>query len=163
MKKVKNSLSKMDLIVKKIKKLKTDIEYPISNISNNIDSNRVYISRLADLGVIIKVKRGFFYKPSNKTIYKKSNKTIPINKTIFINDLFWSVRDGYEIQSDTLIRKYLEQWSEEDLMALYKMFGYSRIVAESLKLYKKRTNEEYKNIRKILEKFDKWRLDDARD
>lgn len=152
----------MDLILTKIKKLKIDIEYPISNISNHKDSHRVYISRLADLGVIIKTKRGFFYKPSNKTIYKKSNKTIPINKTIFINDLFWSVRDGYKIQSDTLIRRYLEQWSEEDLMALYKLFGYSRIIEESLKLYKKRTNEDYKNIRKILEKFDKWRLDDNR-
>jgi hypothetical protein len=157
-----NKVSNMDLILKKIKKIKKDIEYPTSYISNNLDSDRVYISRLADTGVIIKTKRGHFYKPSSRTIYKKSAKTIPISKSIFINDLFWSVRDGYEVEADTLIRTYLEQWCEEDLMALYKLFGYSRIIQESLKFYKKRTNENYKNIRKILEKFDKWRLDDTR-
>ncbi len=32
----------MDLILKKIKKIKKDIEYPTSYISNNLDSDRGY-------------------------------------------------------------------------------------------------------------------------
>jgi hypothetical protein len=147
-------------LLKKIKKLKSDEIYPTSVISVGIDKDRVYISRFADCGEIIKVKRGFFYKPSNKTIYKKSNKTIPLNKSIFNNDMFWSVKDGFEVNADELIRVYLKNYSEEDLMALYTLFGYKRLLSECLVIYKKRTDENYKRIRKILEKLDQWRIND---
>ena len=154
--------SALKIILNKIKKLKIDNEYSTSVISNKLSSDSINISRLADAGEIVKTKKGFFYKPTNKTIFKKANKVITLNKSIFINDLFWSVKDGFEINADDMIEKYLLQWSEEDLMALYGLFGYKRLLSASLKIYKKRTDENYKKIRKILERFDRWRLDDKR-
>jgi len=158
-----SQLSKQEQILKKLKKLKNDIEYSTSTISNKLSSDSINISRLADVGEIVKTRKGFFYKPTSKTIYKKSNKTSPLNKSIFINDLFWSVKDGFEVSSDDLIEKYLVEWNEEDLMALFGLFGYKRLLSATLKIYKKRTDENYKKIRTILERFDKWRLDDKRD
>ena len=159
--KTKN-ISSMDKILNKIKKLEVDKVYSVLKITNNIDANRVYISRLADSGYIIKSSRGYFYKPLNRVPYRKSDKIIPLNKKIFSNDLFWSVGDGYEIDSDELIKAYLVDWCEDDLMALYSLFGYKRIIKDSLKLYKHRGDPNYKKIRIILERFDKWRLDDKR-
>lgn len=156
-------LSDLDIILNKIKKLEIDTVYPIAQIAQNNDSIRVYLSRLADRGEILKIKRGFFYKPTNKTLYKESNRTIPLNKSLFVNDLFWSVKDGFEINASDLIRAYLINFTEEDLMGLYTLFGYKRLVKESLKLYKKRTDESYQKIRSILERFEEWRLNDKRD
>lgn len=156
-------LSDLDIILNKIKKLEIDTVYPIAQIAQNNDSIRVYLSRLADRGEILKIKRGYFYKPTNKTLYKESNRTIPLNKSLFVNDLFWSVKDGFEINASDLIRAYLINFTEEDLMGLYTLFGYKRLVKESLKLYKKRTDESYQKIRSILERFEEWRLNDKRD
>ncbi|MCX6051080.1 MAG: hypothetical protein NTZ60_01075 [Campylobacterales bacterium] len=150
-------------ILNKIKKLKIDTLYPIVQIAKNSDSTRVYLSRLADKGEILKVKRGLFYKPTNKTLYKKSNRTIPLDKSLFVNDLFWSVKDGFEINAADLIKAYLMDYTEADLMGLYTLFGYKRLISDSLKIYKKRDNEFYQKIRKILEQFEQWRLHDKRD
>ncbi len=152
--------SAIDKILKKIKKLEVDKIYSVVQITNNIDANRVYISRLADSGYIVKSSRGYFYKPLNRILYKKADKTIPLNKKLFSNDLFWSVRDGFHIESSALIEAYLLDWCEDDLMALYSLFGYKRIIKDTLKLYKNRTDPNYKRIREILERFEKWRLDD---
>lgn len=156
-------LSDLDIVLNKIKKLETDTVYPIAQIAQKNDSVRVYLSRLADRGEILKIKRGFFYKPTNKTLYKESNRTIPLKKSLFVNDLFWSVKDGFEINASDLIRAYLNDFTEEDLMGLYTLFGYKRLIKESLKLYKKRTDESYQKIRSILERFEEWRLNDKRD
>jgi len=149
-------------ILNKIKKLKTDTLYPIAKVTKNSDSARVYISRLADRGEIVKAKRGFFYKPTGKTLYKESDRTIVLDKSLFVNDLFWSVKDGFEINAADLIKAYLKNYTEEDLMGLYTLFGYKRLIRESLKLYKKRDDIAYKKIREILERFELWRLDDKR-
>ncbi len=156
-------LSDTNTILNKIKKLKVDTVYPIAQVAQKNDSSRVYLSRLADKGEILKVKRGFFYKPTNKTLYKESNRSIALDKSLFVNDLFWSVKDGFEINAADLIRAYLIDYSEEDLMGLYTLFGYKRLVRESLKIYKKRDNEAYQKIRTILERFEAWRLHDKRD
>jgi hypothetical protein len=156
-------LSDSENILNKIKKLKIDFPYTIAQIAKNNDSSRVYLSRLADKGEIVKVKRGFFYKPTNKTLYKGSNRTIRLDKSLFVNDLFWSLNDGFEINAADLIRAYLIDYSEDDLMGLYTLFGYKRLVSECLKVYKKRDNESYQKIRTILERFEQWRLDDKRD
>lgn len=150
-------------ILNKIKKLKIDAVCPIVQIAGNSDKNRVYLSRLADKGEIVKIKRGLFYKPTNKTLYKESNRTLKLDKSIFVNDLFWSVKDGFEINAADFIKVYLLNYTEEDLMGLYTLFGYKRLVKESLKIYKKRTDENYKKIRTILERFEEWRLNDKRD
>lgn len=155
--------SDIDNILNKIKKLKVDTIYPVAQIARKNDSSRVYLSRLADRGEILKIKRGFFYKPTNKTLYKESNHTIPLDKSLFVNDLFWSVKDGFEINASDLIRAYLIDYTEEDLMGLYTLFGYKRLVRESLKIYKKRDNEAYQKIRTILERYEAWRLHDKRD
>lgn len=156
-------LTDMNTILNKIKNLKTDTPYAIAQIAQKNDSARVYLSRLADRGEILKIKRGCFYKPSNKTLYKESNRTISLNKSLFVNDLFWSVKDGFEINASDLIRAYLIDFTEEDLMGLYTLFGYKRLMRENLKLYKKRTDESYRKIRSILERFEEWRLNDKRD
>jgi len=157
----KNTSGKVfEEILKKIKKLEVDVVYNVSKLSERNPTRRVYISRLADKGEIVKVKRGFFYKPTNKTIYKDSDLLVPLNKSIFVNNLFWSVNDGYMINAKDLIKAYITDYTEEDLMALYGLFGYKRIIKETLILYKKRTDENYKKIREILERFEKWRLDD---
>jgi hypothetical protein len=155
-------ISTRNELLKKIKKLEIDKIYPTSMMGSSNDKTRVYLSRLADSGCIIKTRRGYFYKPSNKTIYKRSDKIIPLNKSIFSNDLFWSVNDGFKIEADTLIDAYLKNWSEKDLMALYSLFGYSRLIERALKIYKKRSDENYKSIRSLLERFDRWRADDKR-
>jgi len=149
-------------ILKKIKKLKVDTIYSTASLGSADDKVRVYISRLADRGVIVKCGRGKFYKPTSKTIYKKSNKYITLNKSIFTNDLFWSVSDGFKVESDGLIKAYLIDWNEDDLMALYSLFGYERLLSMSLKLYKVRINDNYKRIRKVLQRLEEWRLDDKR-
>lgn len=149
-------------ILSKIKKLKVDTPYQIAQIAKNDDKARVYLSRLADRGEIVKPKRGVFYKPTNKTLYKNSDRTVKLDKSLFANDLFWSVRDGFEINANTLIKAYLQEHNEADLMGLYALFGYKRLVQEALKIYKKRDNEEYKKIRAVLERFEKWRLHDKR-
>lgn len=156
-------ISDLTDILNKIKKLKTDTVYPIAQIAKNNDKSRVYLSRLADKGEIVKVKRGLFYKPTNKTLYKESNRTISLDKSLFVNDLFWSVKDRFEINAADLIKAYLIDYTEEDLMGLYTLFGYKRLVRDSLKIYKKRDNEAYKKIRNILERFEEWRLHDKRD
>jgi hypothetical protein len=165
MKHIDKSTKVSDLIdiLNKIKKLKTDTVYPIAQIAKNNDKSRVYLSRLADKGEIVKVKRGLFYKPTNKTLYKESNRTISLDKSLFVNDLFWSVKDRFEINAADLIKAYLIDYTEEDLMGLYTLFGYKRLVRDSLKIYKKRDNEAYKKIRNILERFEEWRLHDKRD
>lgn len=43
----------------KIKKLEVDTVYPIAQVARKNDSSRVYLSRLADKGEILKVKRGY--------------------------------------------------------------------------------------------------------
>ena len=153
-------ISGTEKLLNKIKKLQVDKIYSVTKISNKNNQNRVYISRLADKGVIVKVSKGYFYKPTNKTLYKKSNTTVPLQKSIFVNDLFWSVGDGFEVNSDELIKRYMLNPTEDDLMALYSLFGYKRLLHDCLKLYKVRTNIEYKKIRAILERFEMWRLDD---
>ncbi len=155
-------LSAKEEILNKIKKLETDTIYSVAKITKNSDANRVYISRLADSGHIVKSSRGCFYKPSNNTPYKKSNITIPLNKNIFVNDLFWSVKSGFKVNANELIKAYLIDWLEDDLMALYSLFGYKRVMGDCLKIYKNRTNMNYKKIRKILERFEQWRMDDKR-
>lgn len=153
-------LSATEELLIKIKKLQVDKVYSVSQITNNSDKNRVYLSRLADKGVIVKVSKGYFYKPTSMTLYKKSDITVPLQKSIFVNDLFWSVGNGFEVNANTLIKAYLLNPTEDDLMALYSLFGYKRLLHDCLKLYKVRTNREYKKIRAILERFEKWRLDD---
>ena len=44
---------------------------------------------------------------------------------------------GFMIQTDTLIHSYLRNYTEDHLMGLYSLFGYTRLVEESLKLYTK--------------------------
>jgi len=149
-------------ILNKIKKLKVDTIYTIAQIVGDNDKSRVYLSRFADKGEIVKVKRGLFYKPTNKTLYKESNRTVKLDKSIFVNDLFWSVKNGFEINTNDLIKAYLLSYTEEDLMGLYSLFGYKRLLKESLRIYKKRTHEDYKKIRAILERFEKWGLNDKR-
>jgi hypothetical protein len=159
---ISSEISDIASILNKIKKLKVDTVYPIVQISQNNDKARVYLSRLADKGEIVKVKRGFFYKPTNKTLYKESNRTVTLDKSIFANDLFWSVKNGFDINAADLITAYLTDYTEEDLMGLYALFGYKRLIKESLKIYKKRGDERYKKIRTLLERFEEWRLHDKR-
>jgi hypothetical protein len=155
-----SNLSASEEILNKIKKLKVDKLYSYSSLGKPDDKKRVYLSRLADKGTIVKAGRGKFYKPTNKTLFKQSDKIIPLNKSLFVNDLFWSVSDGFKINADELIKAYLVDYSEEDLMGLYSLFGYKRLLNESLKLYKKRTDKKYQKIREILMRFEKWRLND---
>lgn len=155
-----SNLSASEEILNKIKKLKVDKLYSYSSLGEADDKKRVYLSRLADKGTIVKVGRGEFYKPTNKTLFKQSDKIIPLNKSLFVNDLFWSVSDGFKINADELIKAYLIDYSEEDLMGLYSLFGYKRLLNESLKLYKKRTDKKYQKIREILIRFERWRLND---
>ncbi|KIM09310.1 MAG: hypothetical protein KU28_01390 [Sulfurovum sp. PC08-66] len=157
------NISDFSELLKKIKKLKIDTLYPIAKLTAMSDKSRVYLSRLADSGEIVKPKRGYFYKPTNKTLYKASQRTIALDKSLFVNDLFWSVQDGFEINATTLIRAYLTDYTEEDLMGLYALFGYKRLLKECLKMYKKRDNETYQKIRTLLERFEAWRLHDKRD
>ena len=70
-------------ILKKIKKLKTDTLYTYRAIGGSDDRTRVYVSRLADRGVIVKAGRGCFYKPSRKFPVKPSAKRIPLDKSLF--------------------------------------------------------------------------------
>ena len=158
-----SNISAIEEFLNKIKKLETDKVYSVAKVSGNIDANRVYISRLADSGYIVKYSRGYFYKPSSSTPYKKSDTTIALNKKIFVNDLFWSVKDGFKVNANELIKAYLIDYSDDDLMALYSLFGYKRVLGDCLRIYKYRTDANYKKIRKILERFERWRLDDKRD
>lgn len=159
---VTKKISAIEELLIKIKKLQVDKIYLVSKITNNSDKNRVYLSRLADKGIVVKISKGYFYKPTSMTLYKKSDITIPLQKSIFVNDLFWSVGDGFKVNANELIKAYLLNPTEDDLMALYSLFGYKRLLHDCLKLYKVRTNSDYKKIRVILERFEKWRLDDKR-
>ena len=145
--------------LKKTKSLKSDTIYPYQTFGTPSDKLRVYISRLADRGVIVKVARGRFYKPKNMVAVKKSMKEIPLNKKLFTNDLFWNVRDGFKIKTDTLIKGYLQNYTQDDLMGLYSLFGYGRLIEESLKLYGNRRDPNYQKIREMLMQFEKWRMD----
>jgi len=149
-------------ILKKTKSLQSDVIYSYSVFGESSDGLRVYVSRLADRGLVVKVGRGRFYKPKQMVAVKKSTKEIRLNKKLFTNDLFWNVRDGFSIKVDTLIKSYLREYTQDDLMGLYSLFGYSRLIEESLKLYGHRRNEDYQKIREMLMQFEKWRIDDER-
>jgi hypothetical protein len=154
-----SELSGFDRILKKIKKLKSDTIYPRSLLGGSSDKLRVYISRLADRGVIVKVDRGYFYKPTRRVAVKRSQREITLNKKLFTNDLFWNVRDGFQVKTDTLIKSYLQNYTQNDLMGLYSLFGYTRLVEESLKLYGNRNDVDYQKIREILLQFEEWRME----
>jgi len=151
-------LSATEVILKKIKNLKTDTIYSYRVLGNIDDKARVYLSRMADRGIIIKTGRGVFYKPTQRVAVKRSIRELPLNKRLFANDLFWNVRDGFRIKTDTLIRSYLRHYTQDDLMGLYSLFGYSRLVEEALRLYGDRRNMDYQKIRAILMQFETWRL-----
>ncbi len=114
---------------------------------------------MADRGIIVKVGRGYFYKPTGMVAVKRSAKEVILNKKLFTNDLFWNVRDGFKIKTDTLLKNYLQNYSQDDLMGLYSLFGYTRLMEESLRLYKNRRNPDYQKIREMLMQFEKWRMD----
>ncbi len=90
---------------------------------------------------------------------KRSSKELILNKKLFTNDLFWNVKDGFKIRTDTLLKNYLQNYSQDDLMGLYSLFGYTRLMEESLKLYKNRRDSNYQKIREMLMQFEKWRMD----
>ena len=161
MKNIKNNsvLSDFEKILKKNKSLKKDTIYPYQILGKPSDKLRVYISRLSDRGVIVKVGRGYFYKPTGMVVVKRSAKEVILNKKLFTNDLFWNVRDGFKIKTDTLLKNYLQNYSQDDLMGLYSLFGYTRLMEESLRLYKNRRNPDYQKIREMLMQFEKWRMD----
>ena len=161
MKNINNTsvLSDFELILKKNKSLKKDIIYTYKIFGNPSDKLRVYISRLADKGAIVKVGRGRFYKPTSMVAVKRSSKKLILNKKLFTNDLFWNVKDGFKIKTDTLLKNYLQNYNQDDLMGLYSLFGYTRLMEESLKLYKKRSNTDYQKIREMLMQFERWRMD----
>lgn len=146
-------------ILKKTKSLKIDTIYPYQVFGTSSDKLRVYISRLADRGVIVKVGRGRFYKPKNMVAIKRSMREISLNKKLFSNDLFWNVRDGFKVKTDTLLKGYLQNYTQDDLMGLYSLFGYTRLIEESLKLYGNRRDPNYQKIRELLMQFEKWRID----
>lgn len=146
-------------ILKKTKSLKIDTIYPYQVFGTSSDKLRVYISRLADRGVIVKVGRGRFYKPKNMVAIKRSMKEISLNKKLFNNDLFWNVRDGFKVKTDTLLKGYLQNYTQDDLMGLYSLFGYTRLIEESLKFYGNRRDPNYQKIREMLMQFEKWRID----
>jgi hypothetical protein len=145
-------------ILKKNKSLKKDTIYTYQIFGEPSDKLRVYISRLADRGAIIKIGRGRFYKPTNMVAVKRSSKELILNKKLFTNDLFWNVKDGFKIKTETLLKNYLQNYSQDDLMGLYSLFGYTRLIEESLKLYKNRRNSDYQKIREMLIQFEKWRM-----
>ena len=161
MKNINNSSVLLDFeqILKKIKKLKKDTVYSYKIFDTYSDKLRVYISRLADRGVIVKVGKGRFYKPTNMVAVKRSSQELILNKKLFRNDLFWNVRDGFKIKTDTLLKNYLQNYTQDDLMALYALFGYTRLIEESLKLYKSRRDSNYQKIREMLMQFEKWRVE----
>ncbi len=161
MKNINNDLELSDFeqILKKNKNLKKDTIYPCQILGKPSDKLRVYISRLADRGIIVKVGRGYFYKPTGMVAVKRSTKEVRLNKKLFTNDLFWNVRDGFKIKTDTLLKNYLQNYSQDDLMGLYSLFGYTRLMEESLRLYKNRRNPDYQKIREMLMQFEKWRMD----
>lgn len=86
-------------------------------------------------------------------------KETSLNKKLFSNDLFWNVRDGFKVKTDTLLKAYLQNYTQDDLMGLYSLFGYSRLIEESLKFYGNRRDPNYQKIREILMQFEKWRMD----
>ena len=145
-------------ILKKTKSLKSDTVYPYQVFGTSSDKLRVYVSRLADRGVIVKIGRGKFYKPKQMVSVKRSMKEVPLNKKLFTNDLFWNVRDGFKIKTDTLLKGYLQNYTQDDLMGLYSLFGYTRLIEESLNLYGNRRDIDYQRIRDILMQFEKWRM-----
>jgi hypothetical protein len=153
------SITDFGQILKKIKSLKKDTVYPYRILANPSDKLRVYISRLADKGIIVRVDRKHFYKPSNMVAVKRSAKEVILNKNLFTNDLFWNVKDGFKIKTETLLKNYLQNYSQDDLMGLYSLFGYTRLMEESLKLYKSRRDPDYQKIKEILMQFEKWRID----
>lgn len=153
-----SQLSDFQEILKKTKKLKKDTIYSYRVFGNPSDKLRVYISRLADRGVIVKVGRGQFYKPNNMVAVKRSSRELVLNKKLFTNDLFWNVKDGFRIRTDTLLKGYLQNYSQDDLMGLYSLFGYTRLLEESLRLYKNRRDPDYQKIREILMQLERWRI-----
>lgn len=152
-------ISDFESILKKIKSLKSDTIYSYKALGASSDKLRVYISRLADRGIIVKTARGKFYKPTQMVYIKRSMQELHLNKKLFSNDLFWNVRDGFKIKVDTLLKGYLQNYTQDDLMGLYSLFGYTRLLAECLKLYGNRRNPHYQKIREMLMQFEKWRMD----
>ncbi|MEN8147368.1 MAG: hypothetical protein ABFR02_07100 [Campylobacterota bacterium] len=155
------NISSINDLLKKIKRLNRQKIYSYSVIGNIGPKERAYMSRLADRGEIVKHSRGKFFK-SGKSVYKSSDKSIAINKTMFTNDLFWSVGNGAEVKVDTLITRYIELPRFKDISALYHLFGYKRVLATALKHFKSRNNERYILVRKELEKCAQWSLNDKR-
>ena len=151
-------LSSFKKILKKTKSLKSDTIYSYKAFGVPSDKLRVYLSRLADRGMIVKTKRGHFYKPKQMVPVKRAMKEVTLNKKLFTNDLFWNVKDGFKIKTDTLLKAYLQDYTQDDLMGLYTLFGYSRVIEESLKLYGSRQDPHYKKIREILTQFEHWRM-----
>ena len=155
------NISLTDSILKKIKRLNTQKVYAYSVIGNIGPKERALMSRLADRGEIVKHSRGKFFKPG-KSVYKSSDRTVAINKSMFTNDLFWSVGNGAEVSVDTLIIRYIEVPRFKDISALYHLFGYKRVLATALKHYKSRNDERYMLVRKELEKCAQWSMHDLR-
>jgi len=152
-------ISDFNKILNKNKSIKPDTIYSYEILGKPSDKLRVYISRLADRGAIVKVGRGRFYKPNQMVSVKRSMKEVSLNKKLFTNDLFWNVRDGFRIKTDTLLKGYLQNYTQDDLMGLYSLFGYSRLIEESLRLYGNRKDSNYQKIREILIQFEQWRLE----
>jgi hypothetical protein len=145
-------------ILEKIKKLECNKEYRITLLGEIGSRERTIISRLADKGVIVKSKRGHFFKPG-RSIYKRSEKEIALDKSMFDRDLFWSVGDGAKVNAETVLAKYLESSSFKDIVALHRMFGYSRVLEAALKKFGSRHDLQYRLVRSYLERAEKWRME----
>lgn len=145
-------------ILTKIKNLECHKEYRITVLGNIGNRERTIISRLADKGVIVKSKRGHFFKPG-RSIYKPSEKEITLDKSLFERDLFWSVGDGAKVNAETLLAKYLESSSFKDIVALHRLFGYRRVLATALKKFGSRNDPQYRLVREYLERSEKWSME----
>ncbi len=81
-------------------------------------------------------------------------KKIPFKKEYFFANYFWSVRDGYPIAEDILVKKYLENYfTFGDIVSLYFLVG-----KDSLLKYAKELNMEKRVLKliSILEKHQLW-------
>lgn len=64
---------------------------------------------------------------SFKPIIKVDQKQIVLNKKIFGNELFYSVKDGHIYEIPNFINIILNSWNENRLMLLIKYFGVDRL------------------------------------
>lgn len=145
-------------ILNKIKKLECHKNYRITVLGEIGSRERTIISRLADRGVIVKSKRGHFFKPG-RSIYKRSEKEITLDKSMFDRDLLWSVGDGAKVNAETVLAKYLESSSFKDIVALHRLFGYSRVLEAALIKFGSRNDPQYRLVREYLERSEKWRME----